>query len=71
MNLTLLIPVAAGVAALLFAVYFAAFIRKQDSGTEKMKKISAAISKGARAFLFSEYKILIIFAAVLLQQSAL
>ncbi len=65
MNLTLLIPVAAGVAALLFAVYFAAFIRKQDSGTEKMKKISAAISKGARAFLFSEYKILIIFAAVL------
>lgn len=64
-NLTLAIPVAAGVLALAFAVYFALFIRKQDSGTEKMKKISGAISKGARAFLFSEYKILVVFAALL------
>lgn len=64
-NLTLAVPVAAGVLALIFAIYFALFIRKQDSGTEKMKKISSAISKGARAFLFSEYKILIVFAALL------
>ncbi len=64
-NLTLAVPVAAGVLALIFAIYFALFIRRQDSGTEKMKKISSAISKGARAFLFSEYKILIVFAALL------
>ncbi|MBQ5399001.1 MAG: sodium-translocating pyrophosphatase [Ruminococcus sp.] len=64
-NLMLAIPVAAGVLALAFAVYFALFIRGQDSGTDRMKKISAAISKGARAFLFSEYKILVVFAAVL------
>lgn len=64
-NLTLAVPVVAGVLALLFAIYFALFIRKQDSGTERMKKISSAISKGARAFLFSEYKILVVFAALL------
>lgn len=64
-DLSLFIPIAAGVIALCFAVYFAMFIRRQDSGTERMKKISSAISKGARAFLFAEYKILIVFAAVL------
>ena len=64
-NLTLAVPVVAGILALAFAIYFAFFIRKQDSGTEKMKKISSAISKGARAFLFSEYKILVVFAALL------
>ncbi|MCH5303711.1 MAG: sodium-translocating pyrophosphatase [Ruminococcus sp.] len=64
-NFSMFIPIIAGAVALCFAVYFALFIRKQDSGTEKMKKISLAISKGARAFLFAEYKILVIFAAVL------
>lgn len=60
-----LIPVLAGLAALAFAVYFALFIRKQETGTARMKQISGAISAGARAFLLSEYKILVIFAAVL------
>lgn len=64
-NIELLIPVIAGIAALCFAVYFALFIRKQDAGTGEMKKISSAISSGARAFLFSEYKILIVFAVLL------
>ena len=65
MDLKFLVPIAAGVLALCFAIYFALFIRKQDEGTDRMKKISHAISKGARAFLFAEYKILIVFAAVL------
>lgn len=64
-DLAIYIPCIAGVIALVFAVYFALFIRKQEAGTDRMKKISSAISKGARAFLFSEYKILIIFAVVL------
>lgn len=64
-NLLLAIPCAAGLLALCFAIYFALYIRKQEIGTEKMKKISSAIAHGARAFLFSEYKILIVFAAVL------
>ncbi len=54
-----------GVLALVFAFYKANMVSRQDLGTEKMKEISAAISEGARAFLFSEYKILVIFVAVL------
>ena len=64
-NPLLTVPVIAGIIALAFAIYFALFIRKQDSGTERMKTISAAISTGAKAFLFSEYKILIVFATLL------
>ena len=51
--------------ALLFAFYKIAFVSKQEPGTERMKEISSAISEGARAFLFSEYKILAVFVAVL------
>lgn len=53
------------VVALLFAGYKTAYVSRQDPGTERMKEISAAISDGARAFLFAEYKILAIFIAVL------
>ncbi len=62
---TIYVPIIAGVIALAFAIYFALFIRRQEVGTDRMRKISSAISKGARAFLFAEYKILIVFAAVL------
>ena len=65
MDWMLIIPVAAGAVALCFALYFALFIRKQKVGTERMGKISSAIATGARAFLFAEYKILIIFTAIL------
>ena len=34
-----------------------------DSGTKKMKEIAQSINEGAKAFLFSEYKILVIFVA--------
>ena len=65
MNWMLIVPIAAGAIALCFALYLSLYIRKQNQGTERMRKISSAISTGARAFLFSEYKILVIFAAVL------
>lgn len=55
----------AGLIALLFAFYTANYISKKDPGTDKMKEIAKAIATGARAFLFSEYKILIIFSVVL------
>lgn len=54
------------VIALLFAVYKSSVVSKAEPGTEKMQEIAAAISEGARAFLFSEYKILVIFIVVLL-----
>ena len=56
---------ALAVVALLFAFYKIAFVSKQDAGTERMKEIAAAISDGAKAFLFAEYKILAIFVVVL------
>ena len=54
-----------GIAALIFAFVLISRINKQDPGNEKMIKISGFIHSGAKAFLFAEYKILIIFAAVL------
>lgn len=59
-----LIP-AVGILALLVAIGLAAWVRKQDEGTDKMKEIAGAIHEGAQAFLMSEYKILVIFIVVL------
>ena len=53
------------IAALVYAVYKIGFVSKAEEGTEKMREIAQAISEGARAFLFAEYKILVIFIAVL------
>ena len=63
--LTWLIPLLA-VCALLFAAYKASYVSKAAPGNERMQEISAAIAEGADAFLKSEYKILVIFIAVLL-----
>ena len=63
-NYMYLVPVAA-VIALIFAAYLARKVGRQSVGTERMKEIAAAIAEGARAFLTAEYKILIIFVAVL------
>ena len=63
-NMMFLVPVAA-VLALLFAAYLAAKVSKEDVGTDRMKEIADAIAEGARAFLMAEYKILVIFVAVL------
>ena len=63
-NLLYVVP-AIAVLALLFAVYLANKVKKQDVGTDRMKEIADAISEGARAFLTSEYKVLVIFVVVL------
>ncbi len=65
MNGMLYIVPLLGLAALLFASYQAHRVSTEDSGNDRMKEIAAAISEGAHAFLYSEYKILIVFAAVL------
>ena len=56
---------AAGVVALIFALLKANMISKAPIGNDRMKEISGAIAEGARAFLFSEYKVLIVFVAIL------
>ncbi len=60
---TLIIPII-GVVALIVAAILAAMVRRQPEGTDRMKEIASAIHEGARAFLFAEYKILIIFIIV-------
>ncbi|MCF0142828.1 MAG: sodium-translocating pyrophosphatase [Parasporobacterium sp.] len=57
--------IAAGIIALIYAAILAAVVSKKDAGNDRMKEIAKAISDGAKAFLFSEYKILIIFVVVL------
>ncbi|MBR6348970.1 MAG: sodium-translocating pyrophosphatase [Lachnospiraceae bacterium] len=57
--------IGAGVLALIYAAILAGIVSKQDQGTDRMKEIAKAISEGARAFLFSEYKILVVFVVVL------
>ena len=59
-----LVPALAA-AALLFAFYKARFVSKQAPGNDRMQEIASAIAEGAKAFLFSEYKILVIFIIVL------
>jgi len=57
--------VIAGVLGLIAAAAFAAYVLRQDEGTEQMREISAAIKEGAMAFLRREYQILAIFVLVL------
>ena len=63
-SLLILVPVLA-VVALVFALLMANSVKKEEIGTDKMKEISSAIREGAVAFLAAEYKILVIFVAVL------
>ena len=54
-----------GLIALVFALVLSMRVTKAEEGTDRMKEIASAIAEGARAFLFSEYKILVIFVVVL------
>ena len=64
-NLIYLAPIA-GIIALLFAFIKAKSISKKDPGNETMIGISNAIAEGAKAFLLSEYKVLIVYAICLI-----
>jgi len=64
MDISLLITPIGGIVALLFAVYLFFSVKKQSAGNEKMQELSSAIREGAMAFLKSEYKVLIVFVAI-------
>ncbi|MDO8986879.1 MAG: sodium/proton-translocating pyrophosphatase, partial [Coriobacteriia bacterium] len=55
---------ASAVLGIAVAIYLATWVLKQDPGTEQMQEISKAVQVGALAFLMREYRVLIIFAAV-------
>jgi len=53
-----------GIVALVFVVYIAKKVMRQDPGTPQMVAISDAVYEGAMAFLKREYKAIGIFAMV-------
>jgi len=53
-----------GIVALLFAAALYIKVKKQSPGNEKMQELSKAIREGAMAFLKSEYRVLLIFVAI-------
>lgn len=56
-------PISA-VISIFVGLYFYYYVNKQDSGTERMKEIAAAIRQGANAFLKREYTVLAMFVTV-------
>lgn len=54
-----------GLIGLLYAIFLRLHVIKQDPGNDRMREIADAIAEGARAFMTSEYRVLIIFVAVL------
>ncbi len=63
MELWIIAPIG-GIIALLFATFLYFKVKNQNVGNEKMKELSHAIREGAMAFLNSEYKVLVIFVAI-------
>ena len=55
---------AAAVLGTIMAAYLGTWVLRQDPGTERMQEISKAVQEGALAFLLREYRVLIVFAAV-------
>ncbi|MCJ7631877.1 sodium-translocating pyrophosphatase [Candidatus Bathyarchaeota archaeon] len=51
--------------SMLAGVYFYYYVKRQDSGTEKMQEISLAIKEGAKVFIRREYTTLAIFIAII------
>ncbi|HWR97619.1 MAG TPA: sodium-translocating pyrophosphatase [Candidatus Methanoperedens sp.] len=51
-----LFALACGVLGVVYALVTASWVIKQDAGSERMQKISAAVQEGAEAFLAREYK---------------
>ncbi|CAC9934099.1 V-type H(+)-translocating pyrophosphatase [Aedoeadaptatus nemausensis] len=63
-NILIIAPII-GIIAILFGLYKASYVGKQDAGNERMKEISGYIHEGAMAFLQREYKALVVFVVVL------
>jgi K(+)-stimulated pyrophosphate-energized sodium pump len=62
-DMWLIAPLSALV-SILVGLYFYNYVNKQDSGTERMREISAAIKEGAGAFIRREYTTLAMFVVI-------
>ncbi len=59
-----ILAIVASLLGMVLAGYFNRFISKQDRGTDRMKKLSGEVQKGAKTYLNTEYKYIAIFVAV-------
>jgi K(+)-stimulated pyrophosphate-energized sodium pump len=64
MNSILFLIPAMGIVGLIVMAIKAAWVNKQDAGTENMQELSGYIAKGAMAFLKAEWKVLGYFAVI-------
>jgi K(+)-stimulated pyrophosphate-energized sodium pump len=64
-NMVMTFAIACGILGVLYALFIAVWVNKQDAGSEKMKQISDAVKEGAYAFLAREYKTVAMVAVVL------
>jgi len=55
-----------GILALIFVFIRSAWVTKHDAGSDKMKEIAGYIADGAMAFLKAEYRVLLIFASMVI-----
>jgi K(+)-stimulated pyrophosphate-energized sodium pump len=65
MDISMVVPVAASVLALLAVILLARGVIKKSPGTEKMKSISRLVQQGAIAFLKREYSTVGVFVLVI------
>jgi K(+)-stimulated pyrophosphate-energized sodium pump len=56
---------ACGIIGVVYSLFIAAWVNKQDAGSARMKQISDAVKEGAYAFLTREYKTVAMVAVVL------
>ncbi len=61
--ITIVVPLL-GIIGLLFTLWKSSWVSKQEVGNEKMARIAKHIADGAMAFLVAEYKVLIVFVAI-------
>ena len=66
MSTIVLFGLACGVLGVIYALTTAAWVSKQDAGSQRMQDISNAVKEGAYAFLAREYKTVAIVAIILL-----
>ncbi|MGH2510195.1 MAG: sodium/proton-translocating pyrophosphatase, partial [Ktedonobacteraceae bacterium] len=50
------VPIGVSLVAVLFAMYLANYVLKKDTGTPEMQKVADHIFKGAKAFLYRQYR---------------
>jgi len=64
MDILMLAPIS-GIASIIVAIYLYLHVKKQSTGTPKMKEISDAIREGAVAYLKRQYLTLAVFSAIM------